>query len=645
MTEQALEQTRILYVEDDRVSAQLVQLWLSNAGYAIDLAIDGQDGYDKVVQNHYDVILVDSHLPTFNGVELIQRLKEINRLPPAIMVSAANNLKIAVEAMKSGAVDYIVKTTHGDYLNLLQNTVENHLEHIRMREEKRLAERRSDMLSLAIDSTHDCIMVINQLGTIEYINQAFCKNLNYTAEEMIGSEVSKFFQSNENDSFYPCLKKAIEGQQFWKGIICDRSKSGRILNALMSVAPIVEDDGSVQLYVITQQDMTMQKKIEERLQSVQRLESLGTLIGGIAHEFNNLLAGVTGNLFLARFEIEHLPDTAAKLKQAEELSFQASEMISLLLTFARKGLLNRRVIHLNKFLEDLLRLMRASLPDNIELHTDLFKKDINVFGDSDQLQQLFLNLLSNASDAVIHAGHPVILFTAKIRRVSKAFMKAHPELKSNHVICITIADNGCGIKAKNLANIFEPFFTTKDVGQGSGLGLAVVHGAVHSHDGTIEVESRVNKGTIFHIYLPIHEEEKEPETTQALVTNNEQYGILLADDDESVRLITSKVLEKLGYQVFMASDGLEAIDIFRGHTKEIQLLMLDVVMPQLGGVETLHELRKEVSDIPVIFITAHDRFSTLKGDLSLPFSKVLKKPLLVDVLKEAIQDSLATSSN
>jgi len=642
MTEKAFDnKTRILYVEDDKVSAQLVQLWLSNAGYDIDLASDGQDGYDKVLKNNYDLILVDSHLPKFNGVELIQRLHEIDLLPPAIMVSAANNLKIAVEAMKSGAVDYIVKTTHGDYLNLLQNTVENHLEHIRTREEMLLAERRSGILSLAIDSTHDCIMVIDRMGKVEYTNKAFCLYLNQSLEEMIGTQVSDLFQSNEDDSFYPCLKNAIEGEQFWKGVIRDKSHSGRVLNALMSVAPILEEDGSIQLFVITHQDMTMQKKVEERLQSVQRLESLGTLIGGIAHEFNNLLAGVTGNLFLARTEVEDMPETSAKLKQAEDLSFQAAEMISLLLTFARKGLLNRRVIHLNKFLDELLRIMRASLKDDVELHIDRFKKDINIFGDGDQLQQLFLNLLSNANDAVQKTSHPVVLFSAKIRRVGKAFRKAHPALSSNHVVCLTLADNGCGIEAKNIANIFEPFFTTKDVGQGSGLGLAVVHGAIHSHDGTIEVESRVNKGTIFHVYLPIHESEEKTEMAHDLVKHQAQHGILLADDDESVRLITSKILEKLGHKVFLAADGREAVALFNANMDHIKLLMLDVVMPKLGGVEALHEIRQTAPNIPVIFITAHDRFQTLQDDLSLPMSIVLKKPLLVDDLKHAIKTSLA----
>ncbi|MDQ6961555.1 MAG: response regulator [Mariprofundaceae bacterium] len=634
------KKTRVLYVEDDRVSAQLVQLWLSNEGYDIDLAGDGQEGYNKIIATNYDLILVDSHLPVLDGVELIQRLKKIDRLPPAIMVSAANNLKIAVEAMKSGAVDYIVKTVHGDYLNLLQTTVENHLAHIRVVEEKRLAEKRSNMLSLAIEATYDCIMIIDRKGHIEYINKAFCRYLNQQSEDMIGKAVSDFFQSYGEGSFYPCLQKAIISEKFWKGVIRDQSHSGRVLNALMSVAPIIEDDASINLFVVTQQDMTMQKKVEERLQSVQRLESLGTLIGGIAHEFNNLLAGVTGNLFLARIEVEDRPETAVKLKQAEELSFQASEMISLLLTFARKGLLNRRVIHLNKFLEELLRLVRASLSDHVELHLDLFKKDINIFGDSEQLQQLFFNLLANASDALVGTHSPVILFTAKIKRVSKVFLKAHPELKVNRVVCLTMADNGCGMDADHIANIFEPFFTTKDIGQGSGLGLAVVHGAVLSHDGTIEVESRVGKGTIFHVYLPIHEAEEETKVVDILPPAETRQGILLADDDESVRIITSKILEKLGYDVFLASNGIEAIEIFKANEAKIGLLMLDIVMSQLGGVETLAIIRQHSLKVPVIFITAHDRYHTLQKDLSIPFSKVLKKPLAIDGLQIAIQDSL-----
>ncbi len=382
--------------------------------------------------------------------------------------------------------------------------------------------------------------------------------------------------------------------------------------------------------------------VENQFRQSQKMEATGTLVGGIAHNFNNMLAGLTGNLYLAKKKSSNNPDVMKKLEQAEKLSFEAANMIKQLLTFARKGIVEIKTFGLNSFMKEISKLCESSIPDNIKYNQQLCREELVVAGDATQLQQVLLNLINNARDAVSGVSQPEISLTFNEFEADKNFMIAHPKVGGNLFAHLIIKDNGTGINDKDREHIFEPFYTTKEVGLGTGLGLSMVYGAIQSHGGVIEVDSRLGEGTAFHIYLPLVEEKNidvtSDQVSEAVSGNGEL--ILLVDDNAEVRSTVKDVLENLGYRVLEASNGLKAVDMFIKGQQDISLIIMDVVMPILGGVQATERIRAISPEAKVIFATGYDKDETLKSEMPADESIVLSKPYDISVFSRAIRDQL-----
>ena len=502
------------------------------------------------------------------------------------------------------------------------------------------AEDTQRKLLMAIGEAGEAVIITDRNAVIEYVNPAFTEITGYAADEAIGNTPAMLKSEAQNPKFYAELWQTITSGNVWHGTLIDRKKDGSFYPALMSVSPIRGENEEITHYVSLQQDMTEYKKMEEQFLQAQKMEAVGTLVGGIAHDFNNMLAAMQGNSYLARARMNKGEISAAdeKIGNIEQIIFSAAEMVKQLLTFARKDSVSMTDLALKPYLKEALKLGGSAIPESIELATRISDEGLHIYGDSTQLQQLLMNLLNNARDAVSGVSEPKITVCLSRFVPEDHFLLQHPEQSGAAMALLSIADNGSGISKTNLQKVFEPFFTTKGVGKGTGLGLAMVFGAVQRHGGVIEVESSIGEGTTFNIYLPLvtgSVEETLDLSSKMNMGMNET--ILLVDDEEVLRSTTSELLSSIGYRVLEAENGQEALQRFTENHNEIAIIITDIVMPKMGGVELVEEVRRIQGDMPIIFVTGYDKDRALSVSQGIDCSIVLNKPFNIEYLSQSIR--------
>ncbi len=383
------------------------------------------------------------------------------------------------------------------------------------------------------------------------------------------------------------------------------------------------------------------EQAEMKYQHAQKMEAIGTLVGGIAHDFNNMLSGITANLFLIQRQISNA-DAIKRLEKIGDLTMHAAEIIKQLMTFARKDDVQLKRFDLSVFFKKALELACVSIPEHIDCDVILPEEKLFVEGDATQIQQILMNLLNNARDALKGCEHPSIRVSLHRFSADEAFLKKHHEAESAEYAVFSVQDNGSGISHEKIDKIFEPFYTTKEAGAGTGLGLSMIYGAVQAHGGIIDVQSRVGDGTGISIYLPLSDQDAyaKKSNDDRRVVNGHGETILLVDDDEHLLESNKALLLTLGYHVHTASNGIEAISCYRSLQHQIDLVIMDIVMPQLGGVAAAEKIRKLNSKAKIILITGYDKDNELTSELTTQWDQVLEKPFVVEELSRVIQQRL-----
>jgi len=513
---------------------------------------------------------------------------------------------------------------------------------------RKQAEAQLRQLFQAVEQAGDAIVITDREGKIEYVNAAFTRINGYTAEKAIGNTPRVLKSGKQNISFYKKMWEVILSGKIWRSRIINRKKDGTLYPVMLTISPIRNTAGKIVNFVATHADLTEHDEMQAKLEQAQKMEAVGTLVGGIAHNFNNMLAGITGHLYLLRSKMQGMPELVSRVKRVENLTHDAADMISELLIFARKGIVEKKGLDLTGFLKAAYKLAAVALPENIKATQEFTSESLPIHGDANQIQQVLLNLLNNARDAVADVKTPGIETRLERFEADFNFVKRHQVIdgdafrKGQSFARLSISDNGCGIPEDRLSDIFEPFFTTKEVGMGTGLGLAMSYGTIRNHGGALEVESEVGKGTTFSVYLPL----TQPHTAaikvpdKKTITRGRGETILLADDEQHVRETVAEVLATIGYKVLQAKDGREAMDIFKANKEEITLTMLDVVMPHSGGIQLAEQIREVSPDMPVIFMTGYDNEQVLGRSDPPRNSKVLTKPVQFEVLSHSIRQLL-----
>jgi PAS domain S-box-containing protein len=494
-------------------------------------------------------------------------------------------------------------------------------------------------LSSVIEQAGESIVITNRDGIIEYVNPSFTRITGYSAEEAIGHTPRILKSGNQDAAFYKDMWQTIINGKVWHGKVIDRRKDGSFYPAMLTISPIFDASGDVIQFAGIQSDLSKLEDMEHRFHEAQKMEAVGTMVGGVAHNFNNMLAGMLGNLYLAKKIVQEQPDVVQRLNNVEELSHHASEMIQQLLAFARKGMVSMTAMPLTPFIKETLKLLHAAVPENIAVHENICVNALQIKGDATQLHQVLANLISNARDAVEDVDDPCVTVKLQPFDADDQFIADKPYFKYGAYAHLSVSDNGYGISKAHKPHLFEPFFTTKEQGKGTGLGLSMIYGAAKTHHGFVEVDSIEGKGSTFHIYLPLLEPKDIAVETVREQETTEGHGelIMLADDDHLVRTVMTEVLESLGYRVLQAKDGEEAMTVFTANQQEIAVALLDVVMPHCGGMSLAKHIRAMNPDLPVIFLTGYDKDQVLNGKAPLPNSDVLTKPANFDALSHKIQ--------
>lgn len=403
-----------------------------------------------------------------------------------------------------------------------------------------------------------------------------------------------------------------------------------------------DNKGELLQLIGTVHDITERTKLEESFMQAQKMEAVGAMVGGIAHEFNNILAGMNGHMYIAKTNIKQPEKIAANLRQLETLSARAAETIQQMLTFSRKGAVNMKPIRLNALIKETLKLHQTSVPEDISLHHEICDECLSVTGDATLLQQLALNLIINARDALLNATEPVIQVCLQPFEANEYFLNKHPEAMPGAFAHLSVRDNGCGIGAEKLEQIFEPFFTSKG-NQGTGLGLSMVYGAVQSHQGCIDVESKPDTGSVFHIYLPLltSPQSTQPQAVKEGLIKGNGETVLIADDERAICDVTREALQSMSYEVITANNGQEAVDLFSINKDSIDLIILDVVMPKLGGIDAAEAIQKLKSDAKFIFMTGYSE-EGLSNPQHISNNIFVQKPFDIVQLSHHVSKLLST---
>lgn len=503
-------------------------------------------------------------------------------------------------------------------------------------EQQYLLEASKKRFQMLFDISSDGMFILDMQGAFIDVNKTAHERLGYTKEEMLAMHVSEL-DSPEFAVQVPERLKEIfaQGMAVFETAHC--RKDGSIMPVEVN-SKIIEIDGRQAFFSVVR-DISERKKLEEQLRQSQKMEAIGTLVGGIAHDFNNMLAAVQGNVYLAKKQMQNHAALDEKLTNIEELGNRAAGMVKQLLAFARQSAVSMQVLSLNSFMNEGYKLSRALIPENIDHRNNICPEELYIRGDVTQLQQTLFNLLSNAIDAVAGVAAPKIRCNLVGYTASSGFRRRHPEISAKRLACLSLEDNGHGIPQEKLDKIFEPFFTTKEVGRGTGLGLSMLYGTVQTHGGVVEVDSELGRGSTFRVYLPLCEGDLSTSGEQASErTLGQGETILIVDDQDDLRTTSADVLGMLGYHVLQAGTGREALDIFQVQHDRIDLILSDVVMPEMGGQELLQAVRQVDEHLPVILATGYDRQHVLDQNICTDGCHIISKPFDFEALSQTIRE-------
>ncbi|MEI7685715.1 MAG: response regulator [Planctomycetota bacterium] len=492
-----------------------------------------------------------------------------------------------------------------------------------------------DLLKSVVDSTTDGIVSFNEKAQIETFNAAAERQFEYRLADIVGRNVDTLVsltQRPKHDDFVDALLSSGDGQE----VVCHR-RDGSTFSADFSVNEFLLD--SQRHFTGIVRDITERKTLEQSLRQAQKMEAFGQLAGGVAHDFNNLLTIISGysEIILPTFMAND--PRRQHLKAVHDASERAVGMTRQLLAFSRKSIVEPRVMDLNTVVQETAKMLRRMIGEDVTLTTLLGSQPMSIKADPSQMDQILLNLAVNARDAMPRGGK-LTIETAQVE-LDDEYVRHHLDARPGHYVSLQVSDTGYGMTPEVKARIFEPFFTTKEVGKGTGLGLATVFGIVKQSDGSISVYSEVGMGTTFKILLPAVDDLAASPAEKPVVTGSPgKETILFVEDEENIREFTRHILESNGYVVLTANNGKEAIEIFDASQAAIDLVLTDVVMPEMGGRELVDHLRQKSPGIKVVFTSGFTDDAMIRYGILQSAGTFLQKPFSPNNLVRKVRETL-----
>jgi len=498
-------------------------------------------------------------------------------------------------------------------------------------------EKERRQLAAAIEHAAESIVITDAAGVIEYANPAFGLLTGYSREEAVGMNPRTLKSGVHDTEFYRLMWDTLVRGEVWSGRLVNKKKDGTLFTEEATISPIRGEGGTITHFVAVKRDVTTEEDLENRLRASQKMEAIGTLAGGIAHDFNNILYALLGYTQLALDDVPEPHPARVALGEIARAGQRASDLVAKMLTFGQRAETGRETVWLQQVVAEVLDLARASLPATIEFRMDLDPDCPPVYADSTQIHQVVLNLCTNAEHAMRDGGGALSVTLRRVHRDTH-ITDGGVSLPPGDWVQLEFSDTGQGIDASVQERIFEPYYTTKKSHEGTGLGLATVHGIVLNHEGHIFVDGEVGTGTKFTICLPVQPVTTTPETTETTVEPVDvgSAHVLVIDDESMIVDVSTRALERLGYKVTGMTDGIRAVEVFRADPDAFDLVITDQTMPNITGFELASQLLSIRPDLPILLMTGYDEqfFADRMQDTGI--ACLLPKPLKIEKLAEAV---------
>lgn len=492
-----------------------------------------------------------------------------------------------------------------------------------------------------VEQINDVIFLVDPSGVIQYISPVIERITDYSVEDITGQPFSRFIHPDDLPGLNQSFQRAVRGiEEPWEYRILDKNGTSVFVRSFSRL--LKDESGEPSGLMGTMTDITQAKQMAFQLQQAQKMEAIGQLAGGIAHDFNNLLAGIMGNAEMLQIKLANEPALVSLADKILTTGEHAASLTRQLLSFARRGNYQQVPVNLHRTIADVAGILTNTIDRNINVRQQLNANICTVLGDPAMLENAMLNLCINARDAMPNGG--ILTIASEIVQLDEIYIKNHSyKIPEGKYLCLSVSDTGHGMSREIQARIFEPFFTTKEPGKGTGLGLASVYGCVKSHNGSVEVYSEVGHGTTFRIYLPLSENVPEPvEENSGPVIPKGTGNILLVDDEETIRDIAGQMLEDQGYKVKVLANGQEAVDYYRDHWRDIDLVILDMIMPKMNGHEAFLQIKVVNPKVKALLSSGYSIEQEAQELMKSGINGFLQKPYRLTELNQKINQALAS---
>lgn len=640
---------RILNVEDNEDDFLLIEREVRRAGVVAEFErVDTPEQLGGALSREvWDLIIADYSMPGFSGIEALEILNKTKLDIPFILVSGTVGEDIAVKAMKMGASDYILKGN----LARLAPAIERELRDATIRRERRRAEaalKETDeslrhtvsLLRATIESTADGVMVVGGDSRITIRNKKFQSISGVTdalieegdARPVLDDFVARLANPAEFAVVANHLCVHADSPIATEGFRHLELKDGRNIEAFVVPQML---DGRCVGHVVCLRDITERRRAEEarhrietQLFQSQKMEALGSLAGGVAHDFNNLLSVILNYAELLRVKVGGNADAERYVDHMLRAGQRAADLVRQILLFSRRQKQELRPMRLQDNIEEGVKLIRATIPRTVELDSSLQYDAPLVLADTTQVHQVLMNLCINAAQAMPERMGRIEI-SVQLKKMTADSVAAIPEGRAGEYVVLSVSDNGAGMDEDTIGHIFEPFFTTKSKGEGTGLGLAVVHGIIRGHNGFVNVVSRKGEGTTISVYIPVYKDgtESQPASASGEVLRGNGQHVVFVDDEPAICGVTEHVLQSLGYRVTTYTDPMAALEAFKRDPKAVDLLLSDVNMPGMNGVELAKRFLALRRELPVLLISGFSGGWTPENIRPLGILDLLQKPI------------------